>query len=191
MKSCRKTLASFAIAASSFALCNLAALTAAALPAKHPTTQSTVSLNRLISQAGKGDAAAEFQLGLAYEEGNGTEPDYGRAAEWYEKAANAGNSAAQNNLGVLYATGRGVQWDDARALSWYLRAAVSGNAAAQNNVGYMYSNGRGTRADLAEAARWYRKAAAQHYPSAEANLACLYSLGRVCLAMTHKPVIYT
>ncbi|HKF02214.1 MAG TPA: tetratricopeptide repeat protein, partial [Candidatus Sulfotelmatobacter sp.] len=125
---------------------------------------------RLLDQAHTGDPFSQFQAGLAYETGAGTERNYIEAAHWYRLAADHGTSGAQNNLGGLYSRGLGVQQDDREALKWYLRAASDGYPAAQNNVGFMYANGRGTVQDVNVAFNWYRKAAEKGYAAAENNL---------------------
>ncbi|MBV8134272.1 MAG: SEL1-like repeat protein [Deltaproteobacteria bacterium] len=37
-------------------------------------------------------------LGLLYEHGNGVDQDYGKAREWFQKAADAGNADAKREL---------------------------------------------------------------------------------------------
>jgi uncharacterized protein len=50
----------------------------------------------------RGDPAAQFNLGLMYEKGQGVTRDTTRAALWYRKSADQGFAEAQNNLGRLY-----------------------------------------------------------------------------------------
>ena len=50
-----------------------------------------------------------------YANGQGVPQDYGKARQWYEKAAAQGLAAAQGNLGVMYANGHGVPQDDCSA----------------------------------------------------------------------------
>ena len=57
--------------------------------------------------ASKGDAKAQFYLGLMYYNGQGVRQDYKKAFEWYEKAANQGIAEAQYNLGLMYYNGQG------------------------------------------------------------------------------------
>jgi hypothetical protein len=66
------------------------------------------------AQANRGNANAQYMLGLMYEEGRrGVPRDYGEAAKWYRKAADQGHSEAQRNLAVMYREGRGVPQDSA------------------------------------------------------------------------------
>src|ERR1035437_6848871 len=70
---------------------------------------------KLLAQAAeKGDAKAQFRLGLLYEHGRVVPKDEKKAAEWYAKAVAQGNSKAANNLGTLYRLGRGVARSDER-----------------------------------------------------------------------------
>lgn len=58
-----------------------------------------------------GVARAQFELGLAYEEGRGEAQSYAEAADWYRKATASGQRDAQYRLAVLYARGHGVEQD--------------------------------------------------------------------------------
>ena len=75
--------------------------------------------------------------------------DYGKAREWYEKAADKGNAGAMNNLGWLYANGFGVAQDYAKAREWYEKAADKGEATAMRNLGLLYARGQGVAQDYA------------------------------------------
>lgn len=72
-----------------------------------------------LAQAELGDAEAQNYVGEIYAKGLGTEPDYAKAREWYQKALAQGNRRAMVNLGYLYETGLGVEKDLARALNLY------------------------------------------------------------------------
>ena len=76
--------------------------------------------------AEQGDATAQFNLGIMYENGKGIAQDYSRACDWYEKAAEQGDAYAQNNLGIMYENGDGVAQDYDKAREWYEKAAENG-----------------------------------------------------------------
>lgn len=76
-----------------------------------------------MGQAESGDADAQNYVGEIYLKGLGTEPDYARAREWFEKAAAQGNKRARINLGYLYEQGLGVPKDIAKALNLYGEAS--------------------------------------------------------------------
>jgi len=56
--------------------------------------------------AEQGNAGAQFNLGVMYDEGQGVPQDYAEAVKWYRLAAERGFANAQYELGVKYATGR-------------------------------------------------------------------------------------
>src|SRR5208283_3546267 len=58
--------------------------------------------------ATKGNAAAQFNLGLMSELGQGVPQDYSKAASRYRQAAKQGYVEAQIKLGEMYAKGQGV-----------------------------------------------------------------------------------
>lgn len=149
----------------------------------------------LLTQAAeKGDARAQFRLGLVYEHGRdgraGTKDDK-KAAEWYAKAAAQGNPKAANNLGTLYRLGHGVPRDDAKAFSWYLKASQAKpdespatdreddreEAAVWTNLGGMYHWGKGTAKDEGKARDAYLKGATLGDPYAQNNLAYMLERG--------------
>src|SRR5262249_38160990 len=130
--------------------------------------------DKILERAEAGDAAAQFQAGVAFETGEGAQQDDAAAVKWYRRAADAGSVAAQNNLGGMFLRGLGVTQDDGEALRWYSRAAGEGYLPAENNVGFMKACGRGTPPDNEEAVRWYRKTTEKSYAPAEANLAFMY-----------------
>ncbi|HEY6458184.1 MAG TPA: tetratricopeptide repeat protein, partial [Steroidobacteraceae bacterium] len=124
--------------------------------------------------AEQGNAAAEYDLGVAEAQGQGVPQDDAKAAQWFLKAAQQGNVRAQYNLGAMYDLGEGVPQDYAQAAVWLRKAAEQGNANAQSNLGAAYANGQGVPQDYTQAAQWYQKAAAQGYIDAQVNLASMY-----------------
>lgn len=128
--------------------------------------------------AESGNAAAEFNMGLLYETGQGGVQDYVTAALWYRKAADHGSPDAQNNLAFLYSFGRGVPRDMAKAAEWYRKAAGQDYIGAQFSLGSFYLKGIGVPQDYAKAAQWYRKAAERGYAPAQNNLAAMYFSGQ-------------
>jgi hypothetical protein len=85
----------------------------------------------LKQKADQGDAGAQLNLGLCYDNGRGVERDPVKAAEWYRKAADQGNADAQVNLGVCCAKGDGVERDLAKAAAWFRKAADQGDEGAK------------------------------------------------------------
>jgi TPR repeat protein len=58
--------------------------------------------------ADQGNAAAQNNLGVMYDEGQGVPQNYAEAMKWYRKAADRGFDKAQYNLGNMYKNGQGV-----------------------------------------------------------------------------------
>ena len=87
--------------------------------------------------ADRGIAAAQFRLGVMYDNGWGVPQDRVEAVDWYRKAAEQGNAVAQHYLGVMYDNGEGVPQDHVQAVDWYRKAADQGYADAQVSLGVM------------------------------------------------------
>jgi uncharacterized protein len=128
--------------------------------------------------ADQGNAVAQFNLGLMYEDGNGVPQDNAIAVSWYQKAADKRNVDAQSRLGFIYEYGYGVPLDAAIAASWYQKAADQGDAVAQLSLASMYERGWGVPQDFAVAASWYQKAADQGDARAQETLGRMYEDGR-------------
>lgn len=83
--------------------------------------------------AEQGNAYAQSNLGVMYDEGRGVPQDYKEAVKWYRLAAAQGYAGAQNNLGVMYGNGQGVIQDNVYAHMWFNVAASNGDADAVKN----------------------------------------------------------
>jgi TPR repeat protein len=81
-----------------------------------------------------GDAEAQYNLGVMYDEGAGIDQDLVTATAWYRKAAEQGFLDAQTNLGMMYYYGQGIPRDHAEAARWFKRAASQGDEEA---AGYL------------------------------------------------------
>ena len=140
-----------------------------------PALEAQSGLKHLLKPAKKGDANAQYHLGMAYADAYRVERDYDKAVEWLEKAAAQDHVKAQEYLGKLYYTGLGVEKDLAEAAKWLAMSAESGNPEAQEVLGNMYRDGEGMEQDHAAAAYWYRMAAEQGFSRAQYNLGVAYN----------------
>lgn len=77
---------------------------------------------------------AQFQLGIAYFQGETIKKDDVRCAQWIRKAAVAGYPYAQGFLGALYADGAGVPQNDSEAYVWWAVAAANGDEHAAESL---------------------------------------------------------
>ena len=137
-----------------------------------------LAYEEFLTAAERGDAVAQFYLGMMYDKGRGVQRNYTTAARWYRQAAEQGDAVAQFNLALMYATGEGVARDEVVAAQWFRQAAAQGHIRAQFNIGVMYEKGEGISRDDQAAVRWYRKAANQGYTKAQFNLALMYDKGQ-------------
>jgi len=118
------------------------------------------------SLADEGDADAQYNLGVMYNNGDGVSQDYAEAMKWHRKAADQGNGNAQFNLGFMLNQGRGMPQNYAEAAKWYRLAADQGVAVAQFKLGIMYHKGEGVLQDYLIAYMWFDLAAAR-FPASE------------------------
>lgn len=81
-----------------------------------------------------GDAEAQYNLGVLFDQGAGRPRNLATAADWYRKAAGQGFVDAQINLGIMYLNGQGVERDTSEAARWFALAAAQGDAEA---AGYL------------------------------------------------------
>jgi TPR repeat protein len=117
--------------------------------------------------AAQGNAAAQFNLGVAHYVGLGVPQDFAEAEKWLRLAAEQGHADAQSYLGVMYYVGLGVPQDTTEALIWYRLAAEQGVADAQYFLGLMYKNDRGVPQNDITAYMWTNIAAENGAEKAE------------------------
>lgn len=111
--------------------------------------------------AQKGDKAAQFNLGLFYDRGEGTAIDKAKAIFWVRKAAEQGLLEAELGLGQRLMTDEWGAKDMAQASKWLRLAADKNNAEAQYWLGQLYRLGEGVEEDRPQSISWYRKSAEQ------------------------------
>ena len=99
--------------------------------------------------ADKGEAWAQYNLALMYDDGRGVPADDATAVEWYTKAAEQGYADAQGNLALMYANGEGVPQYDVMAYMWWNLAAAQGIESAKTNKGIIQDSMTSTQ--IAEA----------------------------------------
>jgi hypothetical protein len=156
----------------------LGLLTILLLAAAPLSAQTNQSVQELKVNAEKGDAKAQYTLGLCYHEGQGVTKDYSEAVKWFRKAAEQGFADAQFTLGSEYRKGEGVSKNIAEAVKWFRKAAEQNSAEAQFNLGGCYVMGEGVKKDYVEAVNWFRKAAEQDFAAAQAKLGYCYYYGQ-------------
>ena len=128
--------------------------------------------------AAAGEARAQYNLGVLYDEGRGVAVDRGRAEAWWRRAAGLGHRAAQHNLALLYLSGDSGHDDRPQATVWLEAAAAGGFAPSQYVLGGMYADGRGVPRDDSRAHRLLLAAAEFGVAEAQYRLAELLAAGR-------------
>jgi TPR repeat protein len=107
------------------------------------------------SEARSGKEAAQFALGILYQEGKGVERSIDTAISWYQKGAEQGHSPSCYNLALLLLEDPSML---AKGAQWMLRAAEEGSEMAQLAMGDLYIEGRGVARNVREGIQWIRKA---------------------------------
>ncbi len=131
---------------------------------------ATTPLQTLMLNAQRGNAQAQYELGLRYQYGNGVPKAPSKAHRWLNKAAQANHARAQYALSLFYQQYARNRPGLKKALLWMKKAADQGLADAQYSLGMMFKNGTLVYANPAESRKWLQKAAAQGYELAQLAL---------------------
>lgn len=131
----------------------------------------------MAGEAEKGNSAAMLTLGQFYEQGLGAPRNYGKALEWYEKAAQAGQAEGHYNVGVCFEIGMGAAPDMARAVQSFQKAADMGLAFAMYKLSAIHISGNGVPKDTAKGLDWLEKAANAGMAQAANELGMVYLSG--------------
>jgi TPR repeat protein len=134
------------------------------------------TFNAMLVLANKGDAEAQYHVGMMHNNGIGTEQDLRQAFAWFQKAAASSDPLGAYKLGCYY-DGQGagiVALDENEALKYKLVAARAGYALAQHDVALLYDR----QGNPEEALKWWKLAGDQGYPRALYRLSMAYSAGK-------------
>jgi TPR repeat protein len=107
--------------------------------------------------AEQGNARAQYNLGLMYENGYGVPKNYKTAMKWYRLAVDQGNTPVLRLAGVHL----NQLLLKVLVLRKWTPLAEQGDADAQYNLGMSYRDGQGVLQDYKAAVRWFRLAAEQ------------------------------
>lgn len=92
------------------------------------------ALEKLTPLASQGHAAAQYNLGVMHEWGNGVPQDDVQAMKWYRLSAEQYHRDAQNNLGAMYSKGEGVEQNFVEALKWFVISANNDSEGGRKNI---------------------------------------------------------
>jgi TPR repeat protein len=102
-------------------------------------TATQAAINDLQVRAESGDARAQFEFGLCFENGSGVPRDPATALDWYFRAAAQGVAEAQFKVGLLsqrraLTSVNGIASEAmVEAYKWYKVAAVAGDRNAREH----------------------------------------------------------
>ena len=134
---------------------------------------------RIRAQAEEGDAEAQFNLGILYEDGKGVSQDAAEAVRWYSLSADQGFREAQYLLGLMCDEGTGVAQDHSKAVEWWLKASEQGHPMAQCNLGGSYFDAIGVPEDCKEGLKWLQLSAEQGQEEALTSLNFMQQADRI------------
>lgn len=135
-----------------------------------PPKQDGTNAKELEARANSGDADAQYELGVRYEEGNGVLPNSQLAIEWLKKAEAQGHVNASYKLATAFAFGVDTEQDFERAMPHYERAAMAGHVDAQYMMGLALHHGLAGMTNYDDARAWYLRASDQGHKEAASKL---------------------
>ena len=100
----------------------------------------------------------QYRIGKMFCYGRGTEQDYEKAFEWFQRSAKQKNKFAQFSLANLYYYGSGIEKDLSQAFLWYQRSSSQGQPYAAYSIAQMYRYGEYVTKDNDTAQRYYKQA---------------------------------
>lgn len=135
-----------------------------------------VTFNAMLALANKGDAEAQYHVGMMHNNGIGTQKDPKQAFEWFQKSTASNDPLGAYKLGCYYdgQFAGVVPTDSNEALKYKLIAAKAGYALAQHDVALLYDK----QGNSEEALKWWKMAGDQGYPPALYSLSMSYSAGK-------------
>ena len=158
------------------ALIGVAALMGLLLFSMPSNASEAGTFNAMVAVANKGDAEAQYHVGMMYNNGIGTQRDTRQAFEWFQKSTASGDPLGAYKLGCYYdGQGEGVVANDKNeALKYKLIAAEAGYSLAQHDVALLYAR----QENFEEAMKWWKLSGDQGLDSALYNLSGLYFQGK-------------
>ncbi|WP_151819469.1 TetR family transcriptional regulator [Acinetobacter seifertii] len=126
---------------------------------KERLQEKVVSMVWFKQAALQGDASAQINLGLMYQNGEGADKNVDKAFFWYKSAAAQNDFMAFYYLGTFYEEGISVKKDEKLAFDYYRKAALLEYGLGQYELARCYEYGIGTDKNMSKAIEWYGKAA--------------------------------
>lgn len=129
------------------------------------------------SQAKKGQASAQYNLGRMYELGIKMPVDKKEALAWYQKAAAQGYPDAEYRLAIAFLYGINVQKDEKLGRQWLSSASKHGHQVATNLMTKISSEEGVLRSGHSVAVDWYLEKAIVGDADSAISLGKIYEYG--------------
>ncbi len=142
-----------------------------------PARDPKVAADLLTRAATRGEAEAQYLLGLLYRNGEGVSQDFEVAFNWHLAAAEQQHALAQFALSDLYFNGPEARRDPESGLRWLRAAAGQAVPDAQVRLASLLDDEASGFTNRAEALDWYRRAAELGHPVAQRILGTRYLQG--------------
>ena len=121
-------------------------------------TQALQGFLRIEPNSKKLKPYVQYRIGKMFCYGLGTEQDYQKAFEWFERSAKQKNKFAQFSLANLYYYGNDVERDLSQAFLWYQKSSSQGQPYASYAIAQMYNKGEYVCQSEEIAQRYYKDA---------------------------------
>ena len=125
-----------------------------------------------------GDMKCQNALGCFYRRGIGTNQDFSKAFEWFDKSAKQGFNKAKFNLSICYKKGEGTAVDYQKYVNLLTQLCDSGFIPSYNYLAICYIKGQGVEKDEEKAIFLWEYASEQNDPKAQRNLGYRYLTGK-------------
>lgn len=124
-----------------------------------------------------GDMKCQNALGCFYRRGIGTNQDFSKAFEWFDKSAKQGFDKAKFNLSICYKKGEGTAVDYQKHVKLLMQLCDSGFIPSYNYLAICYMKGQGVEKDEKKAIKLWEYASEKDDPKAQRNLGYRYLAG--------------
>lgn len=124
-----------------------------------------------------GDMKCQNALGCFYRRGIGTNQDFSKAFEWFDKSAKQGFNKAKFNLSICYKKGEGTAVDYQKHVKLLTQLCDSGFIPSYNYLAICYMKGQGVEKDEKKAIKLWEYASEKDDPKAQRNLGYHYLAG--------------
>ncbi len=122
--------------------------------AQAQTPPPSCEIQTLAIEAALGNADAQYELAVAFHQGEKVPRDLAKSAALWKMAAKAGIVPAYNNLGHLNYYGRGIKQDYAEGVRLWRIAATQGFSESQVHLANAYVDGKFLKIDYVEGYAW-------------------------------------